>query len=431
VEKVNINFEGKNLTGNGGLIPIAQFAEKLKVEETLRAELSIKHKHNSKYSVVGTIMITMLGVIAGAKHISQLGIIRHDPVIMKLLNWGVFPAYNTISRLFKLFSQKHNVEFSNAQSQLRQKVWDKKSQSNVTLDIDSTVRGVYGKQEGTEKGFNSKKKGQRSYHPLLAFIAETKECLHSWFRSGAAYTGNNCAEFLKECFALMPKQIKEVLIRADSGFFCDDILSFAEGTEGVTTSYLIKVKLKNLVSLLQGKDWKADTKNSSISTTTFKHKCGSWEKSRTFVAVRMLVGIETENLFFPIPKYEYFCYVTNLDISPIEAHALYGERATSENWIEWCKNHMAAGSFLTQKFWANAAVFQACILAYNLLTWMRLLTSEVAWREEPNTFRGWFINAPGRLIRTSKQWFLKLPKNYYWQLQWEEILLNIQMLRFA
>ncbi|MCP5002841.1 MAG: hypothetical protein GY941_02675 [Planctomycetes bacterium] len=36
--KVNINFEGKNLTGNGGLIPIAQFAQKLKVEETLRAQ---------------------------------------------------------------------------------------------------------------------------------------------------------------------------------------------------------------------------------------------------------------------------------------------------------------------------------------------------------------------------------------------------------
>jgi len=431
VEKVIINFEGKNLTGNSGIIPIAQFAEKLKVEEILRTELSIKHKHNSKYSVIEIIMITMFGVIAGAKHISQLGIIRHDHVIMKLLNWGIFPAFNTISRLFKRFNQKHNVEFSNAQSQLRQKVWDKKAQSNVTIDIDSTVRGVYGKQEGTEKGFNSKKKGQRSYHPLLAFIAETKECLHSWFRSGSAYTSNNCAEFLKECFALMPKQIKEVLIRADSGFFCDDILSFAEEAEGVKASYLIKVKMKNLVSLLQGKDWKVDTKNSSISTTTFKHKCSSWGKSRTFVAVRILVGVESEGLFFPIPQYEYFCYVTNLEISPIKAHALYGERATSENWIEWCKNHMAAGSFLTQKFWANAAVFQTCILAYNLLTWMRLLTSEAAWREEPNTFRGWFINAPGRLIRTSKRWFLKLPENYFWQSQWEEILRNIHLLRFA
>lgn len=431
MEKVSVNFEGKNITGNSGLIPIAQFAEKLKIEETLRSELSLKQKHNSKYSIVQIIMITMFGVITGAKHISQLDIIRHDHVIMKLLNWGLFPAYNTISRLFKLFSQKYNVEFSNAQSVLRQKIWDKQSQSNVTLDIDSTVRGVYGKQEGAEKGFNSKKKGQRSYHPLLAFIAETKECLHSWFRSGSAYTSNNCAGFLRECYSLMPKQIREVFIRADSGFFCDDILSFSEGTTEVKTTYLIKVKLRNLVSLLHWRDWKVDAQNPSMSTVTFKHQCGSWKKSRTFVAIRILVGMETENVLFPIPKYEYFCYVTNLDISPIKAHALYGERATSENWIEWCKNHMAAGSFLTNKFWANAAIFQTCILAYNLLIWMRLLTSETAWHEEPNTFRGWFIHAPGRLIRTSKRWFLRLPENYFWQSEWEEILFGIHQLKFT
>jgi len=217
----------------------------------------------------------MFGVIAGAKHIKQLGIIKHDHVIMKLLNWRVFPAYNTISRLFKLFSQKHNVEFANAQSVLRQKVWDKKSENNITLDIDSTVKGVYGKQEEAEKGFNSKKKGQRSYHPLLAYIANTRECLHSWFRCGSAYTSNNCAEFLKECYALMPKQIKEVFIRADSGFFCDSILSFAEETKGVVTTYLIKVKLRNLTELLQWQDWKSETGNPNISTVTFQHQCGS------------------------------------------------------------------------------------------------------------------------------------------------------------
>ena len=25
-------------------------------------------------------------------------------------------------------------------------------------------------------------KGQKSYHPVIAFVAETKEILHSWFR---------------------------------------------------------------------------------------------------------------------------------------------------------------------------------------------------------------------------------------------------------
>ena len=95
-EKVNINFGAKNLSGNSGLVPIAQFAEKLKIEEVLESELSIKQKANGRYSIVEVIMLTMFGVIAGAKHISQLDIIRHDSVIMRLLNWGAFPVTTTI-----------------------------------------------------------------------------------------------------------------------------------------------------------------------------------------------------------------------------------------------------------------------------------------------------------------------------------------------
>ena len=37
--------------------------------------------------------------------------------------------------------------------------------------------------EGAEKGYNPKKPGQRGYHSLLCFIAETRECLHYWFRA--------------------------------------------------------------------------------------------------------------------------------------------------------------------------------------------------------------------------------------------------------
>jgi len=74
---------------------------------------------------------------------------------------------------------------------------------------------VHGSQEGTAKGFNPKQKGQKSYHPLLCFIAETKECLHNWYRTGSAYTGNGCSEFIKECISRLPKPVWKVFVRAD------------------------------------------------------------------------------------------------------------------------------------------------------------------------------------------------------------------------
>lgn len=44
---------------------------------------------------------------------------------------------------------------------------------------------------------------------------------------------------------------------------------------------------------------------------------------------------------------------------------------------------------------------------------MRLLTLKTAWHDETDTFCGWFIHVPGRLIRTSKCCFLKLPENIF------------------
>ncbi len=93
------------------------------------------------------------------------------------------------------------------------------------------------------------------------------------------------------------------------------------------------------------------------------------QKSEHLLQVRQLVEIKIEKdvLFESQQKeYDYFCYVSNLKLSPWATHKRYGQRSTSENWIEWCKNQMSSGSILTQNFWANSAIFQSSILAYNL-----------------------------------------------------------------
>jgi hypothetical protein len=149
------------------------------------------------------------------------------------------------------------------------------------------------------------------------------------------------------------------------------------------------------------------------------------------VAVRTLIREETESLLYPLPDYEFACYVTNLDSTPWECHSLYRKRSTSENWVEWCKNQMASGSILTQDFWANSALFQTCILAYNLMVWMMRLTAEEGFRQEPNTIREWLVRTPASLIRTARRWILKLPRDYVFKEQWEHMERSIGALSFA
>jgi hypothetical protein len=70
------------------------------------------------------------------------------------------------------------------------------------------------------------KHGRPSHHPLLAVLSEARFLLHGWLRSGNCGTSRGVEEFLQEALALWGQREKIRLLRADSGFFDDKLLSF-------------------------------------------------------------------------------------------------------------------------------------------------------------------------------------------------------------
>ena len=79
---------------------------------------------------------------------------------------------------------------------------------------------------------------------------------------------------------------------------------------------------------------------------------------------------------------------------------------------------MSTGSILTQDFWANSAIFQTSILAYNLLVRMMWLNNKEGFNEEPKTIRMLLIHVPARLLNRSRQWIVRLSKNYFYKNRW-------------
>ena len=427
---ITVEFSQKNLTGNAGLTQVGRFAENLGLKSALHDTMTLERGANAQYQVSDVIPMVMMGVLAGARHISHLDLLRHDAVLRDLFEWDAFPVGSTIGRLFKQFTHRHCQELAEVEDGLRQKVWGQQWKGRITLDLDSTVRGVSGHQEGAEKGYNPKKYGQASYHPLLGFLGETRECFHNWFRPGHTHSANGSAEFVKECRARLPKSVWKVWCRADSAFFDGKLLDVLEAQQ---CYYTIKVAMRGLTTLLEAQSWRGVNKHPGWEATVFQHRCGGWSRSRRFVAVRRRKEtVNTEGLF-PVTEvtYEYFCYVTTLSWTPWGIHRYYGQRATCENWIGWCKSQMAAGSVLTQSFWANSALFQTCLLAYNLLVWLLWVTHKHELREEPETIRGWLIRVPGKLAEHARKRVLKLPQDWWAKDRWMHIHERVTALQFA
>lgn len=427
MKPVKCEFTEKNLTGNAGLKHVGKFIDKLNLHQILANHIRIPRGDNAEYQTADAVLMLILGVFAGIRHMSHMVLLRGDEVIRSIFGWLNFPDNSTLGRIFKLFSHSSCNELSEAEDHCRRKVWKKKWFGRVTPDFDSGVKGVFGSQEGAMKGYNPKKHGQKSYHPNFCFISETCECLHNRFRSGDTYSANGIVHFAQECFARLPKGIWKVFVRADSAFFNGDFLDYLESKGAL---YLIKVKMINLVTLLEGQTWRKINKKEGFESAEFEYRCAGWSKPRRFVVVRKFVEVITKGVLFPEYRYDYFCYVTNEDLTPWQAHKKYGKRASGENWIEWCKNRMAVGTILTQDFWANSAIFQTCILAYNLMVRMMLLKEGQRLRQEPNTIRFRFIHVPGRLLTSGRQLVLKLSKNWCFKDYWIEFENCIDQLVF-
>ena len=259
---VKMTSTAHGLTSQAGLIPVVKYLDRIGFEKTVKQSVPHRRGENADHHLSDVVLLTLVGMMGGATSMAKVTTVWADSVLRKVAGWIKIPVETTILRIFKEVSDRQISQFETLTHTLRGQHWRRllrsgKSKTGIQsvqwVDVDSTVDTVCGRQEGSAKGFNPKKKGARSYHPQLAFLAETKEILQAWFRTGNAFTSNGVVEFTKQLLAHLPNRMR-IIFRGDSGYFVGDLLEFLD-TRG--HGYLIKVKLKNLNALLAKQAWTA------------------------------------------------------------------------------------------------------------------------------------------------------------------------------
>ena len=180
---IRVEFTGKNLTKFGGIQLRRKFLRGLKVKEELESAVPIE-KRDGKFSVGGMLICLLYAVILDMKRQSDTLMLRLDRVFQKIAGLDDYPVQSTISRFLKSF----RVETAKGIAHANQKILTEARRnfegwSKITLDLDSHVRTAYGHQQRASVGYNPKKPGRPSFHPLFCFIGETRDFLHGIFRT--------------------------------------------------------------------------------------------------------------------------------------------------------------------------------------------------------------------------------------------------------
>jgi len=415
-QQIKHSFTGTKLTKYAGLSPIMKFISKLKIGQQLNELFPTEKTNATKFSHAQIIVSLILASLSGINRVVRISNFTADSLVQTLLNLSKNINKDVIGQRLKNLGQKGAVLFQEYTfKKIRE--WIKKSQlTAITIDCDSTVETVYGKQQGAAKGYNPDKKGAYGYHPLLAFVSELKIVVNNRFRTGSAYTSNGTISFIKQTAKILPKEIGEVFFRADSGFFSGELIDLLEELKW---EYLIKVKLKNLNELLLEQQW--EEISPGISVCEFEYQSKQWLKKRKLKAIRTLTGYTEVDYFGETQQveiYEYACYCSSLELSAEQLHEKYNDRSTSENWIEQVKNQLLAGKTITNNFHANDLLWQIGVFAYNLSVMMRYKVKK-HWKEEHNTFKDWFIELPAKILTGGRQTKMKIYEKYYFRDDWE------------
>lgn len=98
----------------------------------------------------------------------------------------------------------------------------------VTLALNATVRVRYGENQGwSEHGYNPRKPGRLSHHPLLAFVVQTGYYLSVRRHRGSAWTGKGTTEWLPELVGrLRAAGVERITVRLDKWLFSEDIVRY-------------------------------------------------------------------------------------------------------------------------------------------------------------------------------------------------------------
>lgn len=144
----------------------------------------------------------------------------------------------------------------------------------------------------------------------------------------------------------------------------------------------------------------------------------SWKKDRRFVIARVLKP-EKERAqlsFLEGEEYEYFFFVTNTELPSEKVVVSYEMCGNSENYIKKAKYDMAVGHRLLKSFWANKAVFQLMMMAYNLFLLFKFdFVSKTEYRQQIKAFHLKYVLLAGKIIRTARSVEMKLLEKYPYQ----------------
>jgi hypothetical protein len=363
-----------------------------------------------KRDVLGTVMLSML---AGHKRYAHIAALRCDAVLPELLGMKKVVSEDAVRRGLKAIDEAEGAIWLRGHLQycvepLLAEPW--------ILDVDTTIKPLYGHQEGAALGYNPKKPGRPSHCFHTYSMAQTRLVLDVDVCRGDEHTSKHSAPSLWALLDRLPRDLWPALLRGDCGFGNEGIMREAEA-RGLP--YLFKLRLtanvkRMIEKLSSAREWVYAGQGFQAKESTVR--LTGWSRDRRVVVLRRRLkgavalsyddGDSPQLSFAEIDEaseiYEYSVLATSLDEETAAFGQLYRDRGDGENIFDETKNQWGWGGFTTHDLARCRLAARLIALFYN---WWSIFVrlAEPRWHREAITSRPLFLTAIATRTRHARQ----------------------------
>jgi len=418
--------ETAQATPHGGLVFFAEFLATAGVFDRWVEACPLHYSSPNASRARDVLGTLMLGILAGSKRYAHIAGIRGDAVAAQALGLRGLVSEDSVRRALKAMDPAASEPWM--RNALMGSVRDALDRPWV-LDIDATIKPLYGHQEGAEVGYNPHKPGRPSQVLHTFWVGNLRLVLDAVLSPGKQHSSRHSnaalARLLDELGPRGP-----ALVRGDCGYGNEDVIDVCEQRG---RAYLLRLRkttnVKRLIErLFRREDWTRATEESQgWQAIEDSLKLSGWSKARRVVVLRRRIKQDIaltaskrkgneDQLVLALPHdevqdnaqvWEYTVLVTNVEYDIAAIGQLYRDRCDCENGFDELKNQWGWGGFTTHDMHRSQITARAVALVYNWWSWYVRAANPQA-RREALTSRPLLLAAVGRAVSHSGQTTLYL-----------------------
>jgi len=368
------------------------------------ADCPLKYKSpngSSPRDILGT---WLLSIVSGHWRYAHVSAIRADGVNPGLLGMSGVVAEDTLRRALKAIDEQLGPQWLTGHIGrtvlgLLDAPW--------ILDVDVTIKPLYGKQQGAVVGYNPHKPGRPSHAYHSYQVSGLRLMLGVDVLAGNQSHANHTLPGLVSILDGLAAHRRPKLVRGDAGLAGEPML-YALEARG--QNYLFKLRLtRNVKRYVEKCFWDENWREAGQGWEgrDGELKLDGWSRTRRVMVLRRpmrgeaLLADESQGILafieanIPAKRYEYAVLVTDLKHELLTIAQLYRDRADSENTFDELKNQWGWGGFTTQDLARCRLSALAVALIYNWWSLFVRLGNPKA-RLEAITSRPFLLSAVAR-----------------------------------